>query len=109
VRLEESRETLQLDHGWPAVACAARLRFKADEAWIVTLYTSSLDTLSDKAVRWILARELARVIAEPDQSWRSKVNSTSIQEERAETLALGWGFIGERRQFEHEYLLPKAS
>jgi|SRR5215831_14975020 len=52
VRLGESRETLHLTHGWPAVAYAARLQFKSDEAWIITLYTSSLDTLSDESVRW---------------------------------------------------------
>jgi len=62
VRLEESRETLHLMQGRPAVACAARLQFKSESAWIVTLYTSCLDTLSDEAVRWILAREVARVL-----------------------------------------------
>lgn len=109
VRLEESRETLQLDHGWPAVACAAKLQFKSEEAWIVTLYTACLDTLSDEAVRWILARELGRVLSDPPQSWRRKANATPAQDERAEALALGWGFSSERRQFEQEYLLPRAS
>jgi len=109
VRLEESRETLHLTQGRPAVACAARLQFKSDEAWIVTFYTSCLDTLSDEAVRWILARELARVLSESGQSWRCKVSSTTTQEERAEALALEWGFSGERHRFEEEYLLPKAS
>jgi hypothetical protein len=109
VRLEESRETLHLAQGQPAVACAAKLQFKSEEAWIVTLYTACLDTLSDEAVRWILARELGRVLSEPNQSWRHKANATPAQDERAEALALGWGFSSERRQFEQEYLLPRAS
>jgi hypothetical protein len=109
VRLEESRETSHLPQGRPAVACTARLQFKSEEAWIVTLYTSCLDMLSDEAVRWILAHELGRVLSKPDQSWRRKVNSTSTQDQRAEALALGWGFAGERRRFEQEYLLPRAS
>ena len=109
VRLEESRETLHLAQGRPAVACAAKLQFKSEEAWIVTLYTACLDTLSDEAVRWILARELGRVLSEPNQSWRRKANATPAQDARAEALALGWGFSSERRQFEQEYLLSRAS
>jgi hypothetical protein len=109
VRLEESRETLQLAQGRPAIACTARLQFKSDEMWIVTLYTASLDTLSDEAVRWILARELGRVLSEPNHSWRRKAKVTPAQDARAEALALGWGFSTERRRFEEEYLLPRAS
>ena len=75
----------------------------------MTLYTSCLDTLSDEAVRWILARELAHVLSEPNHPWRRKVNATSAQDARAEALALGWGFSSERRQFEQEYFLPRAS
>ena len=109
VRIEESRETLHLALGRPAVACVARLQFKSDEAWIVTLYTSCLDTLSDEAVRWILAREIARVLSEPNQSRRRKAQTASPQHDRAEALALGWGFSKERHRFEEEYLLPRAS
>jgi len=108
VRLEESRETLHLTHGWPAVAYAARLQFKSDEAWIITLYTSSLDTLSDESVRWIVARELGRVLSEAGRPWGRKANSTPI-EEKADALAIKWGFSREHRRFEEEYALPKAS
>jgi len=109
MRLEESRETLHFAMGRPTVACVARLHFKSDEAWIVTLYTSCLDTLSDEAVRWILAREIGRVLSDPNQSRRQKAHSTSIPDDRAEALALKWGFSHERHRFEQEYLLPRAS
>ena len=109
MRIEESRETLHFAMGRPTVACVARLHFKSDEAWIVTLYTSCLDTLSDQAVRWILAREIGRVLSDPNQFRQQKANSTSTEDDRAEVLAIGWGFSNERHQFEREYLLPKAS
>jgi len=108
VRLEESRETLHLAYGWPAVAFAARLQFKSEEVWIVTLYTSSLDALSDDSVRWILAREFGRVLSEDHQPWERKSDQTPTQQ-KAEVFAIEWGFSQERQRFEQEYLLPKAS
>ena len=107
VRLEESRETFHLAHGWPAVACAARLQFKADEAWIVTLYTSRLDRLSDEAVRWIVARELGRIVS--DERSRLLGPKRHATQEEAEGLAIEWGFASDRQRFNQEYLLPRAS
>ena len=108
VRLEESRETFHLAHGWPAVACAARLQFKADEVWVVTLYTSCLDTLSDESVRWIVARELGRVLSEERNRLLGLKHAASTQE-KAEALAIEWGFASDRQRFNQEYLLPRAS
>lgn len=108
IRLEESREMVQLTHGWPAVICAAKLQFKAEQAWIVTLYTASLDALSDDSVRWILAREFGRVRSGDRQPWERKSNGTPIQE-KADALAIEWGFSLERQRFEQEYLLARAS
>lgn len=108
LRIEESRETLHLTQGRPAVACVAKLQFKSEDAWIITLYTSSLDNLSDEAVRWILAREFGRVLSEDSQPWEQKSDRTPTQE-KAEMLAIEWGFSQERQRFEEEYLLPKAS
>jgi len=107
LRLEESRETVHLPQGRPAVACSARLQFKSQHAWIVILYTSCLDTLSDEAVRWILACELGRVVS--DGAWDVKLTGINMPDERVDANAMKWGFAHERRRFEEEYLLPLAS
>jgi hypothetical protein len=108
IRVEESRELLHLAPGRPAIACTARLQFKADEMWIITLYTARLDRLSDEAVRWILAREFGRLASDP-AAWRRTTSLTAAPDDRAEAVALAWGFAEERHRFEQEYLLPKAS
>jgi hypothetical protein len=109
VKLEESMETIYLTHGQPAVAWTARLQFKSDEMWVVTLYSTFLDTLSDEAVRWIIVREFARVASDASRLWRNRFGRTPVHETIAETQALNWGFSEERRRFEKECELPKAS
>ena len=71
------------------------------------LKNSALDNLSNEAVLWVLARELGRVLSEPNWSWRRKGSATSTQDEAAEALALEWGFSSERDRFEQEYILSK--
>ena len=109
VRLEESKEMLYLRNGQSVAACAIRLRFKVDEMHVLTLYTSALHTLSDQAVRWVLAREFGRMASDVRPSLFNRWSGKPIQEDSAEAQALTWGFSEERQQFEREYVLPKAS
>jgi hypothetical protein len=91
VRLEESREIIHLNEARVAVACVARVQFKIERIWVVTMYTSCLDTLSDEAVQWVLARELGRVVADESRLQQPILNETASQDERAESQALRWG------------------
>ncbi len=109
VRLEESREIVHLSEGRVAVACVARLQFKIERIWMVTMHTSCLDTLSDEAVQWVLARELGRVVSDDFRRRQPILDAMASEDERAESQALAWGFLKEHLRFQQEYLLSRAS
>jgi hypothetical protein len=108
VRMEESKETScwifgRLHYLQVAVINEGR----SASAWVLSLCTPHLDSLSDDAVRWILAYGFGNVAACPPPRLvfagaRIKSVRQPKAHERAEAQALDWGFSEERRTFEKE-------
>jgi len=101
IRIEETTEA----HSPQIYAYTFLLQSRADQAWLIKLHTPNLDELSDKAVRWVLAREFGRIASRVPLRqrlfWRKKGDQRSPQL-LAEGTALDWGFTEEYQQFECE-------
>lgn len=85
-----------------------------DQGWIVTLYRRNLDTLSDAAVGWVIAHELAHVASGLQtgsivvggvpltQTGRGQYNpapSQETHEDAADGIAFQWGFSNELQSY----------
>ena len=70
------------------------------QSWEVVISPSRLNALSDVAVSWIIVHELAHVASALPTD--PKIRLDDISEDRADNIALWWGFKKEREAFDAE-------
>lgn len=100
-------------HGCVIMASATVERFDTIECWTVTLHRRVLDELSDRAVRWVIARELGYVAARRAASRVTSAQANPASpapirppcERHAELCAINWGFLDEKKAYDQEVSL----
>ena len=99
--------------GCLVVASVAVEEFGTIECWTVTLHQRVLDELSDRAVRWVIAREFgyvaacraAGIMVLAEAGPGAPLSARAECERCADLYAINWGFEPEKKAYEQEVRL----
>jgi len=99
--------------GCLVVASVVVEQFELTESWTVTLHQRVLDELSDRAVRWVIAREFgyvaacraAGIMVSAASDHGRHPSARAARARCADLYAIHWGFEGEKEAYEEEVSL----